>query len=297
MAVVATGFFDGVHLGHRMVLSRLVEAARERGTGSLVLTMWPHPRAVLQKDAAVFRLLSSQEEKRSMILSLGVDRVEVLEFSREFAKMTAEQYLRDVVVGRYGGTAILLGYDNRVGSDGATSDDVARIAASIGLEVIRTEPLSESGVVVSSTKIRSSLSVGDVSSAARMLGYKYSLRGVVVSGNGFGRKMGYPTANMRLREPLKMVPGRGAYDVDVQVLGRRLRGMTNIGLRPTLTNDTMPVIETNIFDFDEQIYGLDMEISFRGKLRDEIRFGSVEELKAQLAKDKKACLKKTNDIL
>lgn len=297
MAVVATGFFDGVHLGHRMVLSRLIEAARERGTGSLVLTMWPHPRAVLQKDAAVFRLLSSQEEKRSMILSLGVDRVEVLEFSREFAKMTAEQYLRDVVVGRYGGTAILLGYDNRVGSDGATSDDVARIAASIGLEVIRTEPLSESGVVVSSTKIRSSLSVGDVSSAARMLGYKYSLRGVVVSGNGFGRKMGYPTANMRLREPLKMVPGRGAYDVDVQVLGRRLRGMTNIGLRPTLTNDTMPVIETNIFDFDEQIYGLDMEISFRGKLRDEIRFGSVEELKAQLAKDKKACLKKMEDIL
>lgn len=297
MAVVATGFFDGVHLGHRMVLSRLIEAARERGTGSLVLTMWPHPRAVLQKDAAVFRLLSSQEEKRSMILSLGVDRVEVLEFSREFAKMTAEQYLRDVVVGRYGGTAILLGYDNRVGSDGATSDDVARIAASIGLEVIRTEPLSESGVVVSSTKIRSSLSVGDVSSAARMLGYKYSLRGVVVSGNGFGRKMGYPTANMRLREPLKMVPGRGAYDVDVQVLGRRLRGMTNIGLRPTLTNDTMPVIETNIFDFDEQIYGLDMEISFRGKLRDEVRFGSVEELKAQLAKDKKACLKKMEDIL
>lgn len=295
--VVATGFFDGVHLGHRVVLSRLVEAARERGTGSLVLTMWPHPRAVLQKDAAVFRLLSSQEEKRSMILSLGVDRVEVLEFTKEFAGMTAERYLREVVAGRYGGTAILLGYDNRMGSDGATSDDVARIAASIGLEVIRTEPLRESGVVVSSTKIRSAIAAGDVRSAARMLGYKYSLRGAVVSGNGLGRKMGFPTANMRLREPLKLIPGRGVYSVDVHVLGLRLRGMTNIGLRPTLTNDTVPVIETNIFDFDEQIYGLDIEISFRDKLRDEIRFGSVEELKAQLAKDKKVCLERMGDAL
>lgn len=295
--VVATGFFDGVHLGHRKVLSALVRAARERGTESLVLTLWPHPRMVLQKNAENLRLLNSPEEKRERILALGVDRVEVMEFTREFSRMTATEYLRDVVIGKYGGTAILLGYDNRMGADCMTADDMARIAVDLGLEVIRVDALMESGMTVSSTKIRDALAAGDVSLAARMLGYGYGLRGVVVSGNGFGRKIGFPTANMLPCEPLKAVPGNGVYFVEVEVLGRHLYGMTNIGLRPTVTHDTVSVIETHIFDFDERIYGLDIGISFICKMRDEVRFGSVEELKARLAKDKELCTERMQAIL
>lgn len=289
--VVATGFFDGVHLGHRRVIARLVRAAQERDTDSLVLTFWPHPRTVLQKDAADLRLLTSPDEKNAMLAALGVDWVEVVEFTREFSRMTAERYLREVVIGKYGGTAILLGYDNRLGSDGADTEEVARTAESLGLEVIRIDALQEADVTVSSTKIRAALASGDVSLASRMLGYDYSLRGAVVSGNGYGRKLGFPTANMRLYEPLKMIPGNGVYTVKVEVLGRQLYGMTNIGLRPTVTHDTVPVIETNIFDFDEQIYGLDINVSFLAKMRDEVKFGSVDELKVQLAKDRELCLK------
>lgn len=289
--VVATGFFDGVHLGHRRVIAGLVRAARERGTESLVLTFWPHPRTVLQKDAAGLRLLSSPEEKKAMLTALGVDRVEVLEFTKEFSRMTTERYLREIIIGKYGGTAVVLGYDNRLGSDGADTEEVARTAGSLGLEVIQIDALQEADVTVSSTKIRAALTSGDVSLASRMLGYDYSLRGAVVSGNGYGRKLGFPTANMRLYEPLKMIPGNGVYAVRVEVLGRQMYGMTNIGLRPTVTHDTVPVIETNIFDFDEQIYGLDINVSFLAKMRDEVKFGSVDELKVQLAKDRELCLK------
>ena len=152
--VVATGFFDGVHLGHRRVISTLVEAARSRGEESLVVTFWPHPRNVLQKDARNLRLLSSSSEKRKMLEDLGVDRVEVVEFTREFSTLTAEEYLRDYVKGRFGGTAILLGYGNRIGGDGRNPEEIGVIAEGLGLEVIRTGVVSgEPGTAVSSSKI------------------------------------------------------------------------------------------------------------------------------------------------
>ena len=351
MAVVATGFFDGVHLGHRHVIDTLLRAAHERGEQSVIVTFWPHPRTVLQKDARELRLLSSLQEKRDMLYSLGVERVEVVDFSREFRSMTAEEYLRDFVVGRLGGTAIVLGYDNRMGSDGLQHDAIAALARSLGLGVVECDavipsggvpprktsfgplpsddgplPLmmprvaqfseedpsgagdaaarnaeggtvfhphtprtSAGGTAISSTKIRAALEKGDIAAAEAMLGYRYGLHGVVVAGNRLGRTLGFPTANMQLYEPLKLVPADGVYLVEVETLGRHFHGMTNIGVRPTVSGAGVRTIETHIFDFDELIYGLDLRVRFIAKIRDERRFDSLEGLKAQLASDEALC--------
>ncbi|MBE6218127.1 MAG: riboflavin biosynthesis protein RibF [Bacteroidales bacterium] len=284
--VVATGFFDGVHVGHRHVIQQLTAAAAERGDESMVITFWPHPRNVLQKEARSLRLLTTLQEKKAILRDLGVDHVEVLEFSRDFSAMTTEEYLR-MLMDRYDARAILLGYDNRIGSDASDSDQVAVTAVNLGLEVIRTEMVpSEQGYAVSSTKIRNMLMEGDVATAASMLGRNYTLHGVVVAGNRIGRTIGFPTANMQLYEPLKLVPGNGVYLVEVKTLGRRFHGMCNIGLRPTVSAGSARTIETHIFDFDEDIYGLDMEITFLRKIRDEVKFASLDELKIQLEKDR-----------
>ena len=289
--VIATGFFDGVHLGHRFVIERLVQAARDRGDESMVVTFWPHPRNVLQDDARNLRLLTSLSEKKDILYGLGVDRIEVLPFTREFSRLTTKEYFKDYVIGRFGGKAVLLGYDNRVGSDLLTPDEIGRIAEEAGLDVIRTDSVSvPGGVVVSSTKIREALSSGNVESAAAMLGYDYSLVGVVVAGNHLGRTIGFPTANIRLYEPLKLLPGNGVYSVEVESLGRKFRGMCNIGTRPTVNSGTDTTVETNIFDFDEDIYGLDLKVTFLTKIREERRFESLDALKTQLEQDRKSCI-------
>ncbi|MBQ5978721.1 MAG: riboflavin biosynthesis protein RibF [Bacteroidales bacterium] len=289
--VIATGFFDGVHLGHRHVLGQLVKEARDRGDESMVVTFWPHPRNVLQDDARNLRLLTSLSEKKEILLGLGVDRVEVLPFTRAFSRLTTEEYFREYIIGRFGGKAVLIGYDNRVGSDLLTPDEIEAVARRTGLEVIRTDSVSiPGGIVVSSTKIREAISSGDVETAASMLGYEYSLTGVVVAGNRLGRTIGFPTANMRLYEPLKLLPGNGVYSVEVESLGRRFRGMCNIGTRPTVNAGTDRTVETNIFGFDEDIYGLDLKVTFLRKIREERRFSSLDELKAQLEHDRKVCL-------
>ena len=288
--VVATGFFDGVHVGHRLVIGQLVAAAAARGDESMVITFWPHPRNVLQKEARSLRLLTTLAQKKQMLCELGVDRVEVLSFTKDFSAMTMEDYLRHIMK-EYGATAILLGYDNRIGCDAADSDQVARMAERLGLEVIRTEMVpSEAGFAVSSTKIRERLEAGDIKEASKMLGYDYSMHGVVVSGNRLGRTIGFPTANMQLYEPLKLVPGNGVYFVKVNVLDRVFYGMCNIGLRPTVGAGNARTIETNIFGFDEDIYGLDIEVTFISRIREERKFGSLEELKHQLESDRDTCL-------
>ena len=285
MAVVATGFFDGVHLGHRLVIDTLLRAARERGEQSVIVTFWPHPRTVLQKDARELRLLSSLAEKRAMLSALGVDRVEVVPFSREFSRLTAEEYLREWVVGRLGGTAVVLGYDNRMGSAGLAHDAIVPLAQSLDLDVVECDAVG----TISSTKIRAALDRGEVVEAEAMLGYRYGLHGVVVAGNRLGRTIGYPTANMQLYEPLKLVPANGVYLVEVETLGGHYYGMTNVGVRPTVSGAGVRTIETHIFDFDELIYGLDIRVRFIAKIRDERRFDSLEALRDQLAADEGMC--------
>ena len=215
--IATTGFFDGVHLGHRLVIERLVSLAHARGDESLVVTFWPHPRAVLQDGARELRLLNSLEEKKELLRVLGVDRVEVLDFTRSFAALTAEQYLREILRDRFGVTTLLMGYDNRLGSDRLTAASLKPIADGMGMELMELSPLSfrpsEASGEISSTQIRAALEEGDITSAAEMLGYGYALKGVVVAGNRLGRTIGFPTANMKLYEPLKLVPGRGVYAV------------------------------------------------------------------------------------
>lgn len=290
--VVATGFFDGVHYGHRLVIKALVDAAKERGEQSCVITFWPHPRNVLQLEAHSLRLLNSLAEKKKLLTDLGVDCVEVLPFTKEFSRMTATDYLKSFVKERLGGTAIVIGYDNRMGHDSSDSSDAVVAAKSLGLDVIRTSVFSaESGMAVSSTKIRETLLDGKVEEAASMLGYHYMLHGVVVSGNRIGRTIGFPTANMQLYEPLKIVPGNGVYAVEVETLGKKYHGMCNIGSRPTVAKGNARTIETNIFDFNEDIYGLDISLRFVARIREEVNFGSLEALRHQLEDDRQVCAK------
>ena len=287
--VVVTGFFDGVHVGHRHVIQQLVEAAAVHGDESMVVTFWPHPRNVLQKEARSLRLLTTLAQKRELLFELGVNHVEVLSFTKDFSSMTMREYL-SLLIEKYGAKTILLGYDNRVGSDAAGADEVAAAALELGLEVLRTEMVpSEKGYAVSSTKIRARLEEGDVEGASAMLGYDYSLHGVVVAGNRLGRTIGFPTANMQLYEPLKLVPGNGVYFVKVRTLEKEFFGMCNIGCRPTVGTGNTRTIETHIFDFDEDIYGLDLEVTFISRIREEVRFDSLEELRVQLEKDRDAC--------
>ena len=288
--VVATGFFDGVHVGHRLVIEQLVKAAAARGDESMVITFWPHPRNVLQKEARSLRLLTTLAQKKQLLHDLGVNRVEVLQFTKGFSTMTTEDYLR-MLIDEYGVRTILLGYDNRMGSDAKGADEVARAAENLGIEVLRADMVpSECGYAVSSTKIRERLEEGDVKGAASMLGYDYQLHGVVVAGNRLGRTIGFPTANMQLYEPLKLIPANGVYFVRVETSDRMLYGMCNIGCRPTVGTGNARTIETNIFDFDEDIYGLDLKVTFIARIREEVRFESMDALRAQLEKDRDACL-------
>ena len=329
MSIVTTGFFDGVHLGHRHVLETVVSSARERGEEAVVVTFWPHPRTVLQQDARDFRILSSLEEKKALLAAAGIDRVEVIPFTRRFASHTAVQYL-ELLRDRYGASLVVMGYDNRIGSDKRTAQEIC-ISTTVGcadpshalgakrqlwappsymaegghglskhispVPVVTVSPVisseAEGGVEkspISSTRIRKALAEGDVEAANAMLGYSYGLYGVVVAGNRMGRTIGFPTANMQLYEPLKLVPGDGVYAVDVEVTGNVFKGMCNIGTRPTV-GGTSRTIETHILDFSEAIYGLPLRLRFLRRIRDERKFPSLDALRQQLELDALNCKK------
>lgn len=287
MSVAATGFFDGVHLGHQKVVSAVCSKARELGIESQIVTFWPHPRSVLQQQAYDLRLLTSLGEKEMIFRSLGIDKVTVLDFTKEFSKLSTEQFVRQYLVERCGVTHLIIGYDHKIGHDPAQSQEqMMQICRDCGLEVCRLDEFAQDGQVISSTKIRRALEEGDVRLAEKFLGRKYSLKGVVVSGNHLGRTIGFPTANLGLYDPLKLVPGNGVYAVDVYLSGKRYRGICNIGTRPTVNAGKNISIETHILDFNEDIYGLDLHLGFVDRIRDERKFSDLGQLKAQLEKDK-----------
>ena len=305
VAVVTTGFFDGVHLGHRHVLSAVVSSARERGEEAVVVTFWPHPRTVLQQDAREFRILTSLEEKKALLAAAGIDRVEVLPFTRAFAALTAREYLQ-LLRDKYDASLVVMGYDNRIGSDKLTASEIG-VSQAVAPRPLPTSlrsvgPLpftwpraarvsgDSNAPVISSTKIRNALQEGRVEEANAMLGYRYGLYGAVVAGNQLGRTMGFPTANMQLYEPLKLVPANGVYAVEAEVLGTTYKGMCNIGMRPTVGGASR-TIEAHILDFDQDIYGLPLRIRFLRRIRDERRFPSLDALREQLTLDALNCKK------
>ena len=293
------------------MLSAVVSSARERGEEAVVVTFWPHPRTVLQQDAREFRILTSLEEKKALLAAAGIDRVEVLPFTREFAAMTAQEYLQ-LLRDKYDASLVVMGYDNRIGSDRLTIDaltgafesrkpsSLRSLSLPTSLRAVgplpftwpRAAMVSEDSntPVISSTKIRNALQEGRVEEANAMLGYRYGLYGAVVAGNQLGRTLGFPTANMQLYEPLKLVPANGVYAVDAEVLGTTYKGMCNIGMRPTVGGASR-TIETHILDFDQDIYGLPIRIRFLRRIRDERKFPSLEALRKQLTLDALKCKK------
>ncbi|MEG0890714.1 MAG: bifunctional riboflavin kinase/FAD synthetase [Bacteroidales bacterium] len=285
MVVAATGFFDGVHKGHRKVLSLLCELAHKEGKKSAVISFWPHPRSVLQQQAYNLRLLNSLEEKKDLIKGVGVNKFITIPFNKEFSNLSTEQFLcmlRD----KYKVSTLIIGYDHRFGHDYVSQQEMILIAGKIGIKIARVEEFILDESIISSTKIRKLLQIGDVAGANEFLGYRYGLKGVVVSGQKVGRTIGFPTANMELYDPLKIIPADGVYSVFAQVLNKIYIGICNIGTRPTIAENNERTIETHILNFNEDIYGLDLKIEFINKIREEQKFSSLELLKNQLCKDK-----------
>lgn len=292
MSVAATGFFDGVHLGHQKVVLTAKRIAEEKGEESQVVTFWPHPRSVLQQEAYDLRLLTSLQEKEALFKALGIDKVTVLEFTKAFSRLSTEEFIKEYLIGKCNVSTLVIGYDHRIGHDQDKSQKTMMdICRGCGLEVVRVEEFRLDGQVPSSTRIRSLLEGGNVKGAAALLGREYALRGVVVSGNHLGRTIGFPTANLKLYDPLKLIPGHGVYAVKVTLGKERFRGICNIGIRPTVSHGERVSIETHILDFNEDIYGLDLVLEFVDRIRDEIKFPDLQGLKTQLEKDKKNAVK------
>ena len=283
--VATIGSFDGVHSGHRYVVGQVVKQARSEGLDAVVVTFANHPLQVL-REGFVPQMLSTVEEKVDMLLRAGVDKVVLLEFTRELSVLSAREFMRDVLKEKIDVRRLLIGYDNRFGHDGKRLADYVEYGRELGIEVMEVEafcPADGCGVV-SSTTIRQALLMGEVERANALLGYVYSMEGLVVRGFQNGRRLGYPTANLQV-DGEKLVPENGVYLVRTE----DGFGMLNIGTRPTLHNGGGRSIEVHVFDFHGDLYGRRMRIEVLHHLRKEREFGSLEELKEQLAEDERRC--------
>jgi len=286
--VVTLGIFDGVHRGHAMLLERLREKAAQLGGESVVVTFAPHPRLVLQENPEPLLFLTSTDEKITLLRKLGVDNLVIINFTRELSRMTACEFLEKVLFERLGLKFLVIGFDHRFGSEGSGDiDDIIKCSERLGFGVERVGSLETEFGEVSSTAIRNALALGDVLTANRLLGYTYFVEGNIVSGRKLGTTIGFPTANVRPGYSHKLLPGDGVYVVKVRFNGREFGGMANIGTRPTVNISGEPkTVEVHIFDFNESIYDQSVTLSFIHRLRDEMKFPSVDDLRQQLGKDK-----------
>ena len=289
--VATVGFFDGVHRGHRFLIENLKAKAAASGLKSLVVTFAVHPRKVLQSDFQPL-LLSSLHEKLEQLSSTGVDACVLLEFSPEMAQLTAQQFLKTVLFDRYQVRALLVGHDHRFGRNRAEGfDDYVRYGGQMGMKVIQAERFYTTEFPhISSSDVRKALQEGDVQKAANILTYPYGFGGHVVNGFRVGRKIGFPTANIKPDEPDKLIPALGVYEVLVNIDNERHRGMMNIGHRPTLENGENISLEVHIFNFNRDIYNTRVEVNFVRRIRSEKKFNSVDELIIQLEADKRNIL-------
>ncbi len=280
--VASIGFFDGVHLGHQFLIRQVREVAMLHGISSMLITFDSHPRNVVC-PTCVPQPLNTLEEKLALLRSTGVDRVEILPFTDELSRMTAYQFMRDVLMEKFDVRYLIVGYNHHFGHDEASYEDYARWGKELGIDVIQAVVLE--GEKVSSSIIRKSISEGEMERVESMLGYAYSLSGKVVEGRRVGRTMGFPTANVQMTER-KLLPPKGAYIVDVSVDGASLGpGMLNIGSRPTLQNGDDTSIEVHLLDFSGDLYEKTVQLHLHKRLRDERLFDSLDSLKAQLKKD------------
>ena len=291
-AVVTSGTFDGVHLGHQRILARLCEVAQASHAPSVVITYWPHPRLVLgpppsHPELLELQLLNTLQERIARLTALGVDYLLIVPFTKEFAQWSSEEYIQLLLLKTVGTKQLVIGYDHRFGKNREGGFDyLSQHAARYGLTVEEIPREDVDAVGVSSTRIRQALRRGDVATANRYLGYQYPLTGVVEHGQKLGRTIGYPTANMRVEEPLKLVPARGIYAVwATTAAGTRHRGMLSIGVRPTIGTDLAQTIEVNLLDFAGDLYGQLLTLEFAAWLRSEEKYDGLDALTAQLALD------------
>ncbi len=284
------GFFDGVHLGHRELIRYVVHEAELRGLESAVLTFWPHPRLVLHKDPEKLRFLTTLNEKSKIIAKQGVDYLIVQEFTRDFFNLDPANFIKYLVT-EYHVKHFVIGTDHRFGREARGNAELLKeLSVELGFSLQVVSPIIIDNVDVSSTKIREALQKGNLSLANKMLGYPYLITGAVQTGNQIGRKIGFPTANVRPNDPLKMIPKEGVYAAIINVNNSIHMGMLNIGFRPTVDQNRKQTIEVNIFDFDQDIYHTGIEIALVKRLRNEKQFPSVEHLREQLVIDKKNAL-------
>ncbi|MEM6892940.1 MAG: bifunctional riboflavin kinase/FAD synthetase [Bacteroidota bacterium] len=282
---VTIGTFDGVHIGHRSILERLINSAKSAGLRSTVLTFFPHPRMVLQKDTSI-KLLNTLEEKKAILKDLGLDYLVIHPFTKEFSRLSALEFTRDVLVNTLQCKKVVIGYDHRFGRNrNANIQDLVSFGSTLdfAVEEIPAQEIDE--ISVSSTKIRNALSEGDIETANAFLSYPYTLSGTIAKGKGLGREFGFPTANLQIAQEYKLIPKNGAYVVKGVLDNHMHYGMMNIGFNPTVSGEKQS-IEINFFDFDGDLYGKKISVALLHRLRDEHKFGSTDELREQLKKDK-----------
>ena len=287
-AVVTIGTFDGVHLGHQAIFNKMKGIAQSIGGQTVVVTFHPHPRQVLNIDSSHLRFLTTPEEKLAKFEEFGIDNVVIINFTKEFSRTPSEVFIKDYIIDNIKPAYIVVGYDhhfgkNRMGDFGLLND----LMRKYNFRVERVAAQDVENIAISSTKIRNALAVGNVKSANRLLGYTYSVTAEVVVGNKIGRTLGFPTANLELPREYMLLNG-GVYASLVEYGGKTYKAMANIGHRPTIGDraEDQPIIEVNLFDFDGDLYGQTLRVSFIDRIRDEEKFSGLDELKTQLEQDR-----------
>ena len=293
--VVTVGTFDGVHLGHQKIFERMKELAKETGGETVVVTFHPHPRLVIHPDSRDLKFINTQQKKYDLIEKAGIQHLIIIEFTLEFSHLSSTGFIKYIIADVVRAKKLITGYDHHFGKD---REGGYETLVELGTEYRFTvEKVSEQyihNMSVSSTKIRAALRLGQVALANEMLGYDYSISGIVVSGKKIGRSIGFPTANIELDDKYKLISAVGVYACTVEWRGKHFRGMGNIGYRPTVDDGSL-TIEVHIFEFDKEIYGDEISIGFVDRIRDEVKFAGLEELKEQLVKDRKQVLELFNN--
>jgi len=291
--VVTLGIFDGVHRGHRFLLDRVIKKACDTGGESVVITFYPHPRMVLDRNSKALTFLTTLGEKTALLEKSGIDHLIMIEFTREFSRISACDFVKDILVGKIGAKHLIVGYDHHFGRKGEGDfSTVLKCSESLDLSVERVEGLNSGDDIVSSSLVREALLSGRVEEAARLLGYHYELTGSVIEGRRLGRTIGFPTANILPNDSHKLIPMKGVYAVEVFTAGTMYPGMLSIGSNPTVNRDeSFRSIEVHMIGFHGDVYNSIISVVFRKRLRDEIRFESIEALARQMESDLQATRK------